>query len=36
MEIKKINDIAVVKSDEIIMADVQSAMDLIINVKYET
>lgn len=36
MEIKKINDIAVVKSDEIIMADVQSAMDLIMNVKYET
>lgn len=36
MQIKKINDIAVVKSDEIIMADVQSAMDLIMNVKYET
>lgn len=36
MEIKKINDIAVVKSDEIIMADVQSAMDLIMKVKYET
>ena len=36
MEIKKINDKAVLKSDEIIMADVQSAMDLIMNVKYET
>lgn len=36
MKIKKINDIAIVNSDEVIMTDVQTAMDLIMSVKYET
>lgn len=36
MNIKKINNIAVVKSDEIIIKDTQSAMDFIMTVKYET
>lgn len=36
MNIKKINSIAVVKSDEIIIKDTQSAMDFIMTVKYET
>lgn len=36
MNIKKINNIAVVKSDEIIIKDTQSAMDFIMTIKYET
>lgn len=36
MEIKKINDIAIVNSNEMIIIDVQSAMDFIMSVKYET
>lgn len=36
MKIKIINDIAIVNSDEVIMTDVQTAMDLIMSVKYET
>lgn len=36
MNIKKINSIAVVKSDEIIIKDTQSAMDFIMTIKYET
>lgn len=36
MKIKRINDIAIVNSDEVIMTDVQTAMDLIMSVKYET
>ena len=35
MNIKKINNIAVVKSDEIIIKDTQSAMDFIMTIKYE-
>ena len=36
MEIKKINDIAIVHSNEMIMTDVQTALDFIMSVKYET
>ena len=36
MEIKKIKDIAVLNSNEIIMTDVQTALDLIMSVEYET
>jgi len=36
METKIINDIAIVKSDEIIIKDVQSAIDFIMTIKYET
>ena len=36
MEIKIINNIAVVNSNEIIMKDVQSAIDFIMTIKYET
>lgn len=36
METKIINNIAIVKSDEIIIKDVQSAIDFIMTVKYET
>lgn len=36
MEIKIISDIAIVNSNETIMTDVQTAMDLIMSVKYET
>ena len=36
MEIKIINDIALVKSKEIIIKDVQSAIDFIMTIKYET
>ena len=36
MEIKIIKDIAKVKSQEIIIADAQSAIDFIMTVKYET
>ena len=36
METKIINDIVIVKSNEIIVKDTQSAIDFIINVKYET
>lgn len=36
METKVIKDIAVIRSDEIIMKDVQSAIDFIMTVKYET
>jgi hypothetical protein len=35
MEIKIINDIAIVKSDEIIIKDVLSAIDFIMTIKYE-
>jgi len=36
METKIINDIAIVKSNEIIIKDVQSAIDFIMTIKYET
>lgn len=36
MNINKINNIAVVKSDEVIIKDTQSAMDFIMTIKYET
>lgn len=36
MEMKVIKDIAVIKSNEIIIKDVQSAIDFIMTVKYET
>lgn len=36
MDIKTINDIAIVDSDEIVITDTQSAIDLIMSVKYET
>lgn len=36
METKVIKDIAVIKSNEIIIKDVQSAIDFIMTVKYET
>lgn len=36
MEIKRIKDIAVLNSNEIIMTDVQTAIDLIMSIKYET
>ncbi len=36
MEIKIINDIAMIKSNEIIIKDAQSAIDFIMTVKYET
>ncbi|MCI8833198.1 MAG: DUF4180 domain-containing protein [Clostridia bacterium] len=36
METKIINDIVIVKSNEIIIKDVQSALDFIMTIKYET
>ena len=36
MNIKTINDVAIVNSDEIIIKDTQSAIDFIMSVKYET
>lgn len=36
MEIKTINHIAIIKSNEIIIRDVQSAIDFIMTIKYET
>lgn len=36
MNTKTINDIAIVDSDEIVISDTQSAIDLIMSVKYET
>ena len=36
MNIKTINDIAIVYSDEIIIKDTQSAIDFIMSIKYET
>lgn len=36
MEKKTINGITVIKSDEIIIRDVQSAIDFIMTIKYET
>lgn len=36
METKMINNIAIVKSNDIIIKDVQSAIDFIMTVKYET
>ena len=36
METKIINDIAIVKSDEIVIKDIQSAIDFIMAIKYET
>lgn len=36
MEIKKINNIAVVNSNEMIITDVQTAMDFMMGIKYET
>lgn len=36
MKKKTINDIAIVKTNEIIIKDVQSAIDFIITIKYET
>lgn len=36
MEIKVINEIAVIRSKEIIIKDVQSAIDFVMSIKYET
>lgn len=36
MEIKTINDIAIVTSKEIVIKDVQTAIDFVMSVKYET
>ena len=36
MNIKTINDVAIVNSDEIIIKDTQSAIDFIMSIKYET
>ena len=36
METKIINDIAILKSNEIIIKDVESAIDFIMTIKYET
>ena len=36
MEIKQINDIAIVNSNERIITDTQTAMDFMMSVKYET
>ena len=36
MNIKTINDIAIVYSDEIIIKDTQSSIDFIMSIKYET
>ena len=36
MNIKTINDVAIVNSDEIVIKDTQSAIDFIMSVKYET
>ena len=36
METKIINNIAIVKSDEVIIKDVMSTLDFIMNIKYET
>ena len=36
METKIINDIAIVKSNEIIIKDVQSAIDFIMTIRYQT
>ncbi len=36
MNIKTINDIAIVNSDEMIIKDTQTAIDFIMSVKYET
>lgn len=36
MQTKIVNEIAVVKSNEIIIKDVQSAIDFIMTIKYET
>ena len=36
METKIINEIAIVKSNEVIIKDIQSAIDFIMTIKYET
>ncbi len=36
METKVINEIAVIRSKEIIIKDVQSAIDFVMSIKYET
>ncbi len=36
METKVINDIPIIKSNEVIIKDVQSAIDFIMTIKYET
>ena len=36
MEIKIVNGVAVVKSNDVLITDVQSAIDLIMSVKYQT
>lgn len=36
MEIKIIKDIAIIKSDEIIIKDIQTAIDFIMTINYET
>ena len=36
MNIRTINDVAIIHSDEIIIKDTQSAIDFIMSVKYET
>ncbi len=36
MEIKSIDDIAIVKSNEIVIKDAQSAIDFVMGIRYET
>lgn len=36
MKIKTVNNIAVINSDDVVIKDVQSALDFIMTVKYET
>ncbi len=36
MQTKIVNDIAIVKSEEIVIKDVQSAIDFVMTIKYET
>ena len=36
MNIRTINDVAIIHSDEIIIKDTQSAIDFIMSIKYET
>ncbi len=36
MNVKTINDVAIVNSDEIVIKDTQSAIDFIMSIKYET
>lgn len=36
MQTKIVNDIAIIKSEEIVIKDVQSAIDFVMTIKYET